>query len=120
MTFTIDVDKTKNRLTLILEGFISQEEGRDLQQKMESAVKQLNKGFTMLVDQSKYRLTSDKGMAQEIMGKLGEWGLKASGIVISESAIGKIQMKHMAQEVRRSSRRMFDNRTEAIKWLDSQ
>jgi hypothetical protein len=58
--YEIDVDKEKNRLTIVLQGTISKAEALKANREIVSAVTHLKRGFDVINDISKYETTEKK------------------------------------------------------------
>jgi len=101
---TLRVDKERNRLYVVLEGFIDTEEMKKNSDETIEVIKQLKPGYAVITDISKFKTTTPEG-SKEI--ERVQANFKATGVgrgvrVVGESAIASIQLsrtgKHAGYE----------------------
>jgi len=118
--YSVTANKTKNRLTIILNGFLSKEEAVDIQSVIIKEVSELSPGFDVINDISNFRLGLEETeiILKEIVEYLVEKKVNKIVRVVGSSRAGVLQF---AQHTTRHSKydpQFVPTMGEAEKFLD--
>ena len=99
--YKVKTDLEKNRLTIILAGFISADEAATVRDAIVSEVSKLTPGFDVINDISNFRLGQDQAgtVLKEIIKYLISKGVKKVIRVVGASQTGLIQFANHTGEV---------------------
>ena len=116
---TLAVDPTKNRIYCTMTGNGLPEPSAFIQD-WKKATRLVAKGFTVLVDVTRFRITSLKWMeiATKTQVMLLEAGLARTAEIVPEEVFLTLQFNRILDGCWLEEKKMFTNRNEAEAWLD--
>ena len=117
---TVHVNKIKNRIYLVLEGYHDVEEANRMKDMYGEAIKSCKAGFTVLADLSDYKPGDEdvREIHAEAVKLAENAGVRKVARVVGDKPLGGLQINRVAQKEGHYDAAHFETTEEAEQYLD--
>jgi hypothetical protein len=117
---TVDVNKIKNRIYLVLEGYHDVDEAKRMKELYRNAIESCKPGFTVLADLREYKPGDDEVRVIHAEAvKLAEAaGVRKVARVVGDKPLGGMQIDRVAKKEGHYDAGHFQTTEEAERYLD--